>query len=364
MKRILSVLVVLCLLTGAFSVNAFAADSSEEANANLTREYTEIFLSQINRGDLDGDNKVTVEEASKYLRIAAKLDEPEAGVNYDLTGDGKITTADARKALRIASGLEFGATDEEIFEYFKNELNTVKKTFPGFDRTTTSVATDSRITVSGVPKIPVSIVKWVDINANNEEIVSYYKRTADAWKKVASDEEYEAMLKDAESLYEPVEKTKRIESGSKSHYTYFPVTGLANTCRLEFEDIKDISMKTTDGKFIITLIMGSYTYDESNPYPATTYESNERQSLPYGKIFNLPEFNDDSTYALEEIVFDDGKVVLEVDSETGEIITADFFYSYKLTLNLSSEEEGMEDVVMKTTTTSEYGEKFNMLRAE
>lgn len=77
MKKVLSLLLAVCLFVTAFSVNAFAADSSAEANANLTKEYTAIFLGQLNRGDLDGDNKVTVEEAKRYLRIAAKLDEPQ-----------------------------------------------------------------------------------------------------------------------------------------------------------------------------------------------------------------------------------------------------------------------------------------------
>ena len=59
MKKTLSLLLAVCLLMTAFSVNAFAADSSQEANANLTKEYTAIFLGQLNRGDIDGDNKVT-----------------------------------------------------------------------------------------------------------------------------------------------------------------------------------------------------------------------------------------------------------------------------------------------------------------
>ncbi|MBQ6935021.1 MAG: hypothetical protein IJN49_00605, partial [Clostridia bacterium] len=323
MKKVLSLLLTVCLLMTAFSVNAFAADSSEEANANLTKEYTEIFSSQLNRGDLNGDNKVTVDEAKKFLRIAARLDEPEANVNYDLTGDGKVTTEDARRALRIASGLEMGATDEEIFNYFKNEINTVKITFPGFDRTVTSQCTDARIAVTGAPKIPL----YPDINANYEEIRSYYKRTEKTWKLVASDEEYKAMLDDAESTYEPDVVTKTVDKGSKSHYTYFPVMSLSNTCRLDFEDIKDIKLDSSkDGKFIITMTMDKYTYDEKNPYPATTYEATERENLPYGKIFNLPTFNQNNQYEVEKVVLDEGKVILTVDSATGRVIDADFTY--------------------------------------
>ena len=357
MKRVLSISLAVCLFMTAFSFNVFAADSSAEANANLTKEYTEILLSQINRGDLDGDNKVTVEEASKYLRIAARLDEPQAGVNYDITGDGRITTEDARRALRIASGLEIGATDEEIFEYFTNELNSVKITFPGFNRTVTGICTDARISVSGAPKIPF----YPDINANNEECVSYYKRTEKVWKLVASDEEYNNMLEEAKAVYEPNVKTKKVETGSKSHYTYFPVMSLSNTCRLSFDEIKDVSLKSQNGKFIVTVTMGSYTYDEKNPYPATTYEDAERQSLPYGKIFNLPEFNDGSGYEIEKVVLDNGKVTLEVDSTTGEIINVDFFYRYTTTMEVVSSDAETSGMVMKMKNVVEYDENYAML---
>lgn len=358
MKKTLSLLLAVCLLLTTFSVNAFAADSSEEANANLTKEYTEIFLSQLNRGDLDGDKKVTVEEAKKYLRIAAKLDEPEAGVNYDMTGDGRVTTEDARRALRIASGLELGATDEEVFNYFKNEINTVKVVFPGFNKTTTAKTTDARINVSGAPKI----LFYPDINANNEEVVSYYKRTEETWKLAATEEEFNDMLKSAEAVYDPVETKKAVETGSKSHYTQFPVMSKTYTCKLDFSDIKSIEVEEKNGQFIITMSMDSFTYDEKNPYPATSYESAERESLPYGKIFNLPTFNNNN-YVLEKVVLDKGKVTLTVDAQTGEIENVDFFYRYTTTMQLVTDEsdESTEGIVMKMKNVSEYNENYVML---
>lgn len=363
MKKTLSLLLAVCLLMTAFSVNAFAVDSSQEANANLTKEYTAIFLGQLNRGDIDGDNKVTVEEASKILRIAAKLDDPQAGVNYDITGDGRVTTEDARRALRISSGLETGATNEEIFEYFKNELNTVKKSFPGFDKKTTKNTTDVRIAITGAPKVPVSLIppKSIDINSNYEEIVSYYKRTEEAWKLVASDEDFDKMMGAAKDSYKNVETSKTVPAGSNTHYTQFPVMSKTYACKLDYEDIKGIKIVEKNGDFVITLTMNSYTYDEKNPYPATSYDSTERENLPYGKIFNLPTFNGGSTYVLEKIVLDKGTVVLTVNAETGVIKEVNYSYTYTTTVKITTDEEELDGIEMRTRDVSSYNENYVML---
>jgi hypothetical protein len=56
---------------------------------------------------MDGDGEITVADALKALRIAAKLveateDDMETG---DVDGDGEITVADALKILRVAAKL-------------------------------------------------------------------------------------------------------------------------------------------------------------------------------------------------------------------------------------------------------------------
>ena len=83
--------VLLGVLVSVFSINVFAAEETEK-NA-LTKGYTETFNSQLYRGDVTGDSKLTIEDASEYLRVASKIKEPKANVDYDLTKDGKITTA-------------------------------------------------------------------------------------------------------------------------------------------------------------------------------------------------------------------------------------------------------------------------------
>ena len=59
------------------------------------------------KGDMDGDGEITVADALKALRIAAKLVQPtdqdmQLG---DIDGDGEITVADALKILRVAAKL-------------------------------------------------------------------------------------------------------------------------------------------------------------------------------------------------------------------------------------------------------------------
>ena len=59
------------------------------------------------KGDMDGNGEITVADALKALRIAAKLVEPAAEdlAIGDVDGDGEITVADALKILRVAAKL-------------------------------------------------------------------------------------------------------------------------------------------------------------------------------------------------------------------------------------------------------------------
>ena len=56
------------------------------------------------KGDLDGDGEITVSDALRALRIAAKLaEETEQSLGIaDIDRDGKITVADAIQILRAA----------------------------------------------------------------------------------------------------------------------------------------------------------------------------------------------------------------------------------------------------------------------
>jgi len=83
------------------------SDSGKVSGINGKVDMNFCYLS-FEKGDMDGDGKVSTSDARKILRIAAGLEKADgqAAENADVDGDGKITAADARKALRIAAGVE------------------------------------------------------------------------------------------------------------------------------------------------------------------------------------------------------------------------------------------------------------------
>lgn len=350
MKRFLSVILCICMLATVFSYQVFAADETTTKDQHeVTRKYTEAFNKQLSRGDVTGDNKVTESDAKEYLKVAAKLSAPKENVDYDFTGDSKVTTDDARKALRVVAGLEPAVSDEVLFDYFLDEVNSVKVTFPGFKRTATGTCKSAKITVSGAPLILNSL------NCKDMEYVDFIRKNESLLKDKDNPDEYDKMLKEAEELYTPKSEDKIISAGSNLHYTNYPVATLGVSCKLAFEDIEDITFESKDGLYIITITLGDYTYDSDNPYPATYAQHAERVKLPYGKVFNLIEFSEEDAKKLQEVAFKDGKVILTVDSTTGEIINSDYFFNVKTVLkDVSSSQVGSKVYTIEMVTKMEY----------
>ena len=55
MKKIAGIILSLCVLLSAFSVNVFAADEATTEDPHKeTREYTEAFNKQLSKGDVTG----------------------------------------------------------------------------------------------------------------------------------------------------------------------------------------------------------------------------------------------------------------------------------------------------------------------
>lgn len=359
MKKVFGVILSLCILLSAFSVNVFAADeATTEDPHEETRAYTEAFNKQLSKGDVTGDKKVTTEDASEYLKVAAKLVAPKENVNYDYTGDGQVTTADARKALRVASGLEASVSDEVVFDYFLNEINTVKTTTPGFKRTATGTCKSAKITVSGAPLLVNSL------NCKDKEYVDFIRDNESLLKDDSNPEEYDKMLKDAENLYTPQTEAKVVPAENRvQHINNFPVSGLAVSCRLTIDDIESVAFKTEDKYYIITITLGDYKYDSKNPYPAAPSQQSERKDIPYGKVFNLLELSEADAKKLKQVDLKDGKVTLKVDSTTGEIINADYFFKITTVLeDVSVIETSLKtyEIVMQTKMAYEFDEFFDM----
>ncbi len=360
MKKIIGIILSICVLLTAFSFNAFAADEvTAEDPHKETREYTEAFNKQLSKGDITGDSKVTTEDASEYLKVAAKLKAPKENVNYDYTGDGKVTTADARKALRVASGLEASVSDEEVFDYFLNEINTVKSTMPGFKRTATGTCKSAKISVSGAPLLLNSL------NCKDKEYVDFIRDNEALLKDKENPEEYDKMLEEAKNLYNPQKESKVVPAANRvQHINSYPVSGLSVSCRLTFDDIESVSFKTEGNYYLITITLGDYKYDSKNPYPAAPSQQSERKDIPYGKVFNLLELSEADAKKLKQVDLKDGKVTLKIDSTTGEIINADYFFKITTVLEDVSTAEGVGgkvyNIVMQTKMAYEFDEFFDM----
>ena len=83
--------------------------ATDEAGSGATEPASSTTaVSNEDRGDVNGDGKISSKDARLVLRAAAKLEElfPEQIARADVTGDGKVNSRDARRILRAAAKLE------------------------------------------------------------------------------------------------------------------------------------------------------------------------------------------------------------------------------------------------------------------
>lgn len=106
----------------------------------------------INYGDVDGNGKISTEDAITVLRVAAGLEtieDPEVFKRADINSDGYITVYDARQIFRSGVGLanlqpsgafagfegdQYFQTEDQAIAVFNTILNKVKTDKPGFTR--------------------------------------------------------------------------------------------------------------------------------------------------------------------------------------------------------------------------------------
>jgi hypothetical protein len=178
-------------------------------------------------------------------------------------------------------------------------------------------------------------------------------------KQGTTEEEYEKELAAADAMYKPTTAYETVKANDGKHYTRYPISGATVSCRLEIEDIKNISFEEKDGFFYITINMKNYTYDnEKNPYPATSQQYQERESIPYGKVFNLPEINDSDNYSLGDVILENGKISVKIDSTTGRVIESDYNYKYSLEMYLKDDSLLSKRTELKMTMVATRDEYF------
>ncbi len=351
MKKLLSIVLVIGILMSVMSISVSATDDV----TTLTEEEKAFLV--MRRADIDKDGEYSTKDASMLLRAAAGI--VESNDEYDLNLDGIVSLDDAQKMLRVSANLEAIASKDVLFDIFDTKLNSVKKVKPGFDRAVTMVCPSIKVTTTGAPddRLNVSNMEYknyVNTLVNVMNSFPYNTMLDDEMKK-----ELELMKKSAVDVYKPQTETKSIAATSNSHYTNFPVDNLGWSCNLSVDEVKTISQTVADGTIQITITLDNYTYEKNKtPYPTGSAGFSARQKLPYGKIFNIPALDETDGSVVNSMELKNGKVVLKLDVETGDIVAVDYGYSYTSSITSPKSEES--SLVMKTVTTSNITENYEM----
>lgn len=120
MKRIIIIICAALLLGGICAV--FPAAEPGAAEDGYTAEPTTAEASDYNEelvpassGDTDGSGRITAADARLALRIAARIDRPDAETlsRADIDRSGKVDSVDARIILRVAAKLQAAPNGDE-----------------------------------------------------------------------------------------------------------------------------------------------------------------------------------------------------------------------------------------------------------
>ncbi len=340
---------MLCIAIGILSVNASAADETVTA---------ESAMAKLQKIDADGNGSLTTADASQYLKAAAGIIDV-AESDYDYDADGSVSVVDAQKVLRVVAGVDSPVTQEEALALFNDGINSVKTKRPGFEKTATVVCPSIKVTTMDAP--------IDEMNVTNLEFDQYVEKIIKLMNtfpyNIALNAEMKAQLEEmrvqAKESYEPQVTTKTVAKASNSHYTYFPVNNLGWSSRLTLEDVKSVTCTLENGNIVYTVKMNDITY-VGDEYPTGSAGFSKRQALPYGKIFNIPAFDESDGSTVNKVSFSNGTIVYKQDYRTGDSLYADYSYSYVVDLTAAPQKDST--LVMKTVTTTNANENYVMNR--
>lgn len=334
MKKAISVLLTVCLLLGAVSVNSFAVFSSDDL-----------------KYDYNGDKTISLLDARAILRVSANLEEPKEDLVYDLDGDGLVTYEDVKKVLYVVTGIDSGVQDDSAYllELFTQELNSVKTQRPGFSKSSTNHCLSMLVTTknSGFSSLDVT----------NMEFDEYVEKVANLMGMIPGTSSSVAELrKQADELYKPHTTTATVNRYSAA-YSKFPISGLAKSCFLTVDDIASITSYEKDGYIYRTVTMNTDVY-VGDEYPTGSAGFSQRwQKISYGKVFDIPSLDEKEngveTSVLNKVTFKDGKIVMKVDKLTGMPVSIDYSYTYIADISAIPEvdENGKEGPSMSSVST-------------
>lgn len=331
------------LLISCFGVSAFATETE------LTKAEKAII--SLNRAEAASSGSYTTDLAVKVLKAAAGIEEPKEA--YDIDVDGCVSVMDAQRFLRVAAGIDTVVSKADALELFNEELNEVKKVKPGFHKTATAVCPTIKVTTTGAP--------FSSLNVTNMEYNQYVNKLISFTESFGSmggediTAELDAMRESAVEVYQPQTATKTVYSTSNSHYSYFPVNNLGWSSKLTVDDIESINCTLSGESLVITVNMADYTY-KGDAYPTGSNGFSERQQLPYGKVFNIPSFDESDGSTVNNVQFKNGVVSLAIDRATGELTEVDYAFTHISNITAAKEEDS--NLVMKTNTTTNVTENY------
>ncbi len=353
MKKILSVLLAISMILGIFAISASAADE------NVALTDAERAMLKIQRIDANGDGAYTTLDAAAFLRAAAGITADADDEKYDLDFDGSVSVVDAQQALKMVSGIAPVLNAEETLALFNEKLNSVKTVRPGFEKTSTVQCPSILITTTNAP--------IDDMNVTNLEFNKYVDKIVKVMNtfpyNLALDDSMKAQLKEmqtqAAEAYLPQTQTKTVAKTSNSHYSYFPVNNLGWSSKLTVADIKGATCQVVGSDIICTITLPD-TIHIGDEYPTGSSGFSKRQNLTYGKIFNIPALDESDGSTVNKVQFKNGKVVLKVDVLTGDVLSADYSYTYYTEIMAAPQEDST--LTMKTATTANTTENYIMNR--
>lgn len=358
MKKILSVLLVISMMLGIFAISASAADET----ANLTDAEKAVL--KILRIDANSDGAYTTLDAAEFLKAAAGISADSADEKYDIDLDGYVSVADAQKALKIVSGIEPVLDSAETLALFNEKINSVKTVRPGFEKTSTIQCPSIKITTTNAPITEMNVTdiefnKYVDTVIKVMNTFPYNVLLDDSMKAQLNE-----MKAQAAEAYKPQTQTKTVAKTSNSHYTYFPVNNLGWSSRLTVADINGATCQVVGSDIICTVTLPETIYI-GDEYPTGSSGFSKRQSLPYGKVFNVPTLDESDGSTVNKVQFKNGKVVLKVDVSTGDVLAVDYSYTYYTEVMAAPQKNAdgsVAKLTMKTATTANTTENYIMNR--
>lgn len=310
-----------------------------------------IFENDVLYGDIDGDGKVTTEDARLALMAAANLKsiaDEDALNRADVNNDGAVTLFDARQILRGVAGLVslqpsgafngFTGYSDGMFNInspqaaiavFNTCLNRVKTEFPGFTR---SEAKD-------IINFNIKEVTLVGINFGNS----------------------------AESVAQMIKDNLVTESEPEEVQTIIKGTNTYNAMSVEGEDY--VSKLSADGAFGVEV-----SYDGAGLMTIkVAIPDSEIENLgqtPYADIFDTVNIKEESEDVLESVfssnTMEDAKqknvrnavATLVFDTETANVVS--YTTSYETDMYLATSTFGVSKVLSAELRGVQYGTRVTV----